>query len=145
MISALDAADAASSSLPEQIDNALKIEEDEDVEQEAGDTPAVQRLRSLLNRTLRVTIRDGRVFLGAFAGTDKLLNVLLMNTDEFRFAPPQHANPGGRFVGLVLVPWRLVLSVEAQSSRGRTVDVAPAMGLHGIVETYEDAEDGLYT
>ena len=139
MLSAAEAAAAASSSLPERIDVSLKLDAD------AGDTPAVARLKGLLNHTLRVTIRDGRVFLGSFAGTDALLNILLVNTDEFRFAPPQHANPGGRFVGLVLVPWRLVLSVEAQSSRGRTVDVAPAVGLHGIVETYEDAEDGLYT
>lgn len=139
MISAADAANVASSSLPEQIDTSLKIEE-------GTDTPAVQRLKSLLNQTLRVTIHDGRVFLGTFAGTDRLLNVLLVNTDEFRFSPPQHANPGGRFVGLVLIPWKLVLGVETQSAnKGNEVDVDPGVGLRGIVETYEDAEDGLYT
>ncbi|GJE84412.1 LSMD1 domain-containing protein [Phanerochaete sordida] len=139
MLSTAEATAAASSTLPERIDVSLKLDAD------TGDTPAVARLKGLLNHTLRVTIRDGRVFLGSFAGTDALLNILLVNTDEFRFAPPQHANPGGRFVGLVLVPWRLVLSVEAQNSRGRTVDVDPAVGLRGIVETYEDADDGLYT
>jgi len=139
MIPAADAASTASSSLPEQIDGSLKIEEGED-------TPAVQRLKSLLNHTLRVTIRDGRVFLGSFAGTDKLLNILLVNTDEFRFSPPQHANPGGRFVGLVLIPWKQILSVEAQSAhQGKVVDVDPGVGLRGIVETCEDADDGLYT
>ncbi|EKM59358.1 uncharacterized protein PHACADRAFT_249802 [Phanerochaete carnosa HHB-10118-sp] len=139
MISAADAANVASSSLPEQTDSTLKIEEGED-------TPAVQQLKSLLNRTLRVTTRDGRVFLGSFAGTDKLLNVLLMNTDEFRFSPPQHANPGGRFVGLVLIPWKLIMSVEAQSAhQPRVVDVDPGVGLRGIVETCDDADDGLYT
>ena len=47
------------------------------------DTPAVNALRSLLRQTLRITILDGRIFLGTFAGTDKLLNVLLVSTDEF--------------------------------------------------------------
>ena len=147
MISAADAAHAASSSLPEQIDSALKLEEEAaPADSDPSDPPAVRDLKSLLNRTLRVTIRDGRVFLGSFAGTDKLLNILLVNTDEFRFSPPQHANPGGRFVGLVLIPWRLVLNVEAQGTNsGQEVVVDPGVGLRGIVETYEDAEDGLYT
>ena len=133
--------DAASSSLPEQMDQSLKIDE--------GDKrDAVQKLKSLFNQTMRVTIRDGRVFLGTFAGTDKLLNILLLNADEYRFSPPQHANPGGRFVGLILLPWRLVVKAEAhrpQSQQPNGVDVDPGVGLRGIVETYEDADDGLYT
>lgn len=135
----MSASDVASSSLPEQIDRSLKIDE--------GDKrDGVEGLKSLLNRTTRVTIRDGRVFLGTFAGTDKLLNILLLNADEFRFSPRQYANPHGRFVGLILIPWRLVVKAEAQRSRKQNeVDVDPGVGLRGIVETYEDAEDGLYT
>ena len=77
----------------------------------ATTTPAVNAMRALLRQTLRVTILDGRVFLGTFAGTDKLLNILLVNTDEF--AVRSYANPDGRFVGLVQIPWRLVVKVEA--------------------------------
>ena len=85
------------------------------------DTPAVRALRSLLRQTLRVTILDGRVFLGTFAGTDKLLNILLVNTDEF-VTPANarayaRANPDGRFVGLVQIPWRLVVRVEAHRAQ----------------------------
>lgn len=47
-------------------------------------TPALARLTALLRQLLRITTRDGRVFLGTFAGTDKLLNVLLINTEEYR-------------------------------------------------------------
>ena len=83
--------------------------------QAATDTPAVGSLRSLLRQTLRITILDGRIFLGTFAGTDKLLNVLLVNTDEFVLphASRAYANPDGRFVGLVQIPWRIVVKVEA--------------------------------
>lgn len=133
-----EAPDAAS--LPDQLESSLRIEDSKD------DSHTVQSLRSLFNQTMRVSTRDGRVFLGTFAGTDKLLNLLLLNTDEYRFLPLQHANPHGRFVGLVLVPWRLVMRVEAHAPhKAQEVDVDPGVGLRGIVETYEDADDELYT
>ena len=66
----------------------------------------------LLNDTLRVTVTDGRIFLGTFVGTDRELNILLLNTDEFRLGPNE--NPNGRFVGQVMIPWRLVNKVEAR-------------------------------
>ncbi|TCD67700.1 hypothetical protein EIP91_012066 [Steccherinum ochraceum] len=81
-----------------------------------SNTPALDELKKLLQKTLRVTTNDGRIFLGSFAGTDKQLNILLINTDEFRFSPPELANPSGRFVGLVMLPRRLVVSIEAPSS-----------------------------
>ena len=74
-------------------------------------TPSILRLKSLLRETLRITVTDGRIFLGTFVGTDSLLNVLLINTEEFRLAPEENWN--GRFVGQVLIPWKLVVKVEA--------------------------------
>ena len=61
--------------------------------------------------------------------------MLLINTDEFKLAPP-HANPLGRFVGLVLVPWRLVVKIEVHTPYGRRayVDPDPGVGLRGIVD-----------
>ena len=130
----------ASTTLPEQIDSSLRIEDS------GAGLDAVGRIKLLFNQTMRVSIRDGRVFLGTFAGTDKLLNILLLNTDEYRFSPPQHANPQGRFVGLVLIPWKLVMRVEAHAPhKAQQVNVDSGVGLEGILETYEDAEDGLYT
>ncbi|OBZ80103.1 N-alpha-acetyltransferase 38, NatC auxiliary subunit [Grifola frondosa] len=79
----------------------------------------IEHLKSLLKQPLRIAVEDGRVFLGTFAGTDKQLNVILVNTDEFRPAAGyQDANPNGRFVGQVMIPWRLVRRVEARSGSG---------------------------
>ncbi|KAI0796596.1 hypothetical protein C8Q75DRAFT_802283 [Abortiporus biennis] len=73
------------------------------------------QLQNYLRQTLRVATTDGRIFLGTFAGTDKQLNILLMNTDEFRLSPPENANPDGRFVGLVMIPRRLISKIEAHT------------------------------
>lgn len=76
---------------------------------------AIRKLIGLLRQILRITIDDGRVYLGTFAGTDKLLNILLLNAEEYRIGQDGIA---GRFVGQVLVPWRLVLNVESPSHTG---------------------------
>ncbi|KAJ7259625.1 hypothetical protein C8J57DRAFT_1270784, partial [Mycena rebaudengoi] len=53
----------------------------------------LDRLSDLLTQMLRITITDGRIFIGSFAGTDQPLNVLLLNADEFRLGPDE--NPTG--------------------------------------------------
>ncbi|KAI0031810.1 hypothetical protein K488DRAFT_51205 [Vararia minispora EC-137] len=76
---------------------------------------SVELLTSLLRDTLRVLINDNRIFIGTFVGTDKAMNILLVNTDEFRLGPDE--NPNGRFVGQVLIPWEFVQKVEVQAVR----------------------------
>ena len=110
-----------------------------------SDSPAVEKLKSLLRHTMRITVQDGRIFLGTFAGTDRLLNVLLINTDEFKLSPP-HVNLHGRFVGLILVPWRLVVKIEvhapvhhrSSAQAQAQVDPDPGVGLRGIVDRIGD-------
>ena len=80
------------------------------------ETPALQRLQSFLRQPLRISINDGRIFLGTFAGTDKPLNILLANTEEYRIGATEEVE--GRYVGQVLIPWRLVKKVEA-AGQGR--------------------------
>ncbi|TEB26326.1 hypothetical protein FA13DRAFT_1576845, partial [Coprinellus micaceus] len=70
----------------------------------------LQRLQSFLRQPLRISIGDGRIFLGTFAGTDKPLNLLLANAEEYRIGVTEVE---GRYVGQVLIPWRLVTKVEA--------------------------------
>ncbi|THH17197.1 hypothetical protein EW146_g3578 [Bondarzewia mesenterica] len=70
-------------------------------------------LKPLLRLLLRISITDGRIFLGTFVGTDKELNVLLIHTDEFRLGPAE--NPDGRYVGQVMIPWSKVVRVEVQA------------------------------
>ncbi|TFK38650.1 hypothetical protein BDQ12DRAFT_630416 [Crucibulum laeve] len=76
-------------------------------------TPSLTRLRALLRQPLRVHITDARIFLGTFAGTDKQLNIVLINTEEFRMGDDDET-PEGRYVGQVMIPWRFVVKVEAQ-------------------------------
>jgi small nuclear ribonucleoprotein (snRNP)-like protein len=74
-------------------------------------------LRRLLQQPLRVTVLDGRIFLGTFVGTDKPLNILLANAEEYRIGPSE--NPNGRYVGQVMIPWRLVVRAEAKAHAER--------------------------
>src|ERR1700722_18833504 len=45
---------------------------------------AIICLKLLLRHPLRISVADGRVFIGTFVGTDQPLNILLVNTDEYR-------------------------------------------------------------
>ncbi|KAH7061741.1 hypothetical protein BKA62DRAFT_585745, partial [Auriculariales sp. MPI-PUGE-AT-0066] len=78
-------------------------------------TPAIRALRSHLSRLARVAIQDRRVFLGVFACIDKARNVVLLNTDEMRIgAPPGTVGATGRFIGMVMIPWRHIVSFEIE-------------------------------
>ncbi|KAG5636552.1 hypothetical protein H0H81_007682 [Sphagnurus paluster] len=66
---------------------------------------ALARLKALLRRIVRVTITDGRIFIGTFAGTDQPLNILLVNAEEYRLGIEE--NPEGRYVGQIVIPWNL--------------------------------------
>jgi small nuclear ribonucleoprotein (snRNP)-like protein len=76
------------------------------------DTEAVRNLKSILRGTLRVIINDNRAFVGTFVGTDKSLNILLLNTEEFRLDAGE--NTAGRYVGQVMIPWRIIQSIGLQ-------------------------------
>lgn len=51
---------------------------------DAEDTENIKTLRSYLNFKARVTITDGRVFIGTFVCIDKQKNMILAHTEEFR-------------------------------------------------------------
>ncbi|KAG6840173.1 hypothetical protein C0991_008403 [Blastosporella zonata] len=82
--------------------------------------PALARLEAILRQVMRVTVSDGRIFLGTFAGTDQPLNLLLVNAEEFRLGAEE--NPDGRYVGQIVIPWKLVVKVEAERKEGRHID-----------------------
>ena len=75
-------------------------------------------------------------------GTDKQLNILLVSTDEFRIGSDAvNGNSDGRFVGQVMIPWRLVRRVEAPSTReGMQI---PAEDVAG--SSQGDDDDDLYS
>jgi N-alpha-acetyltransferase 38, NatC auxiliary subunit len=75
---------------------------------------AIPQLKALLRQTLRISVQDDRVFVGMFVGTDQLLNLLIVNAEEYR---PQRANSNGRYIGQVLIPWSLITLVEVRENR----------------------------
>lgn len=114
-------------------------------------SPSLAALQALLRSLLRITTTDHRIFLGTFVGTDKDLNILLVNTDEFRIsstnkpAPgdspetstsaepdeePEGESEGGRYVGQVMIPWKMIKRIEAETAG---VDAALAAAASGTV------------
>lgn len=87
--------------------------------------PKLEALKAILNQTLRISASDGRTFVGTFACVDKQKNVILTNTDEYREGGPVQ----GRYVAMVMIPWKLVRKVEAQMRQAG----------------YEHAVESLYT
>jgi len=85
-------------------------------------------LKSLLTTTLRIMTTDNRIFIGSFMGTDQLLNIILVNTEEYI-----QGNDSSRFVGQIMLPWRLVIHVEAfdqqNLSKGRAKDTGTIYAL----------------
>lgn len=67
-------------------------------------------LKSTLRMTYRITIKDGRIFLGMFACTDKEKNIVLTNAEEFRIENLSK----GRYVGLIMIPWRWITKAEVE-------------------------------
>jgi len=76
------------------------------------DTEAIRNLRNILCGTLRVIVNDNRAFVGTFVGTDKSLNILLLNTEEFRLDAGE--DTAGRYVGQVMIPWRIIQAIGLQ-------------------------------
>lgn len=114
-------------------------------------SPSLAALQALLRSLLRITTTDHRIFLGTFVGTDKDLNILLINTDEFRISPapssttkpgpgtptgaepdeePEGESEGGRYVGQVMIPWKMIKRIEAETAG---VDAALAAAASGTV------------
>ncbi|KAF9521056.1 hypothetical protein BS47DRAFT_1286270, partial [Hydnum rufescens UP504] len=74
----------------------------------------LETLRSTLSQYYRITIKDGRVFIGTFVCIDRERNMILTNTEEFMLG---QADPNtGRFVGMVMIPWRYVVKAEVETT-----------------------------
>ncbi|KAN0092110.1 hypothetical protein V8E51_017957 [Hyaloscypha variabilis] len=97
-------------------------------------------LTSLLNKTLRVTTTDTRMFLGQFKCTDSDRNIILSQTFEYRLPPPpKHLNEEtvtldmtSRYMGLIVVPGEYVERIEVEEFesqvRGRVKVVGGGSG-----------------
>jgi len=90
-------------------------------------TQSENYLTSLLNKTLRITTTDTRMFLGQFKCTDSDLNIILSQTYEYRLPPPPKPTSSStssstpvtldmtsRYVGLVVVPGQYITRIEVE-------------------------------
>lgn len=79
-------------------------------------------LRSLLNATLRIKIRDDRTFVGTFICVDKQQNIILTQAEEFLTpeaerksgSPISRGYFGGREVGMIMISGKDVITIEAE-------------------------------
>ncbi|KAL2259144.1 hypothetical protein VTK26DRAFT_7272 [Humicola hyalothermophila] len=89
-------------------------------------------LRSLLNKNLRVTTTDSRMFWGTFKCTDSESNLILQHTYEYRPPTAQQVSEAAaasdtgakagkvkvdmtsRYMGLVVVPGKHIVRIEVE-------------------------------
>ncbi|KAI1306548.1 hypothetical protein EDD11_004711 [Mortierella claussenii] len=116
------------------------------------DPPLVAKLRSLLNRSTRIEITDGRLFVGQFMCIDHAKNIILSGTYESRpySDPPLAATaneqePSGGPTGLqdknaIAEAAAAVVAASATSTAARESPVAPPPKRGILKKRKEDAE-----
>ncbi|KAI1282833.1 hypothetical protein F5Y07DRAFT_394796 [Xylaria sp. FL0933] len=94
---------------------------------------AEEYLKSLLNKTLRIYVTDGRMFIGTFKCTDTDRNVVISLTYEYRQPSQQKlaeaasaagatgdgsatvkADMTSRYLGLVVIPGEHIVKMEVE-------------------------------
>ncbi|KAJ3023938.1 hypothetical protein HKX48_009146 [Thoreauomyces humboldtii] len=102
---------------------------------------SLQRLQSFLNERMRVTISDGRVFIGYFMCIDSARNLILSSSEEFKDGGFVEKVDGGRNT----LPDELNLVHQSFSEERRFVGLIMIPGQH-LVKAEVAAEDpDLYT
>ncbi|KRX07391.1 Like-Sm (LSM) domain [Pseudocohnilembus persalinus] len=83
-----------------------------------------------IDSRVRVTISDGRILVGTFIAFDKHLNVVLCETEEFRFIKNKNKDQPDRqikrVVGMIILRGENIVSLyaEAPPSQAKKVDIA---------------------
>lgn len=78
------------------------------------DSPGREKLRSWLNKTLKIEMTDGRVLIGSFLCTDRDANIILGSCREYLSSEEQNSaqDRDPRVLGLVMIPGRHIVSVH---------------------------------
>ncbi|XP_067411309.1 N-alpha-acetyltransferase 38, NatC auxiliary subunit isoform X2 [Emydura macquarii macquarii] len=85
-----------------------------------GDVPdspcarARHKLRTLLNKNMRIRMTDGRTLVGCFLCTDRDCNVILGSAQEYLKASDSFAASEPRVLGLAMVPGHHIVSIEVE-------------------------------
>ncbi|KAL3267294.1 hypothetical protein HHI36_011425 [Cryptolaemus montrouzieri] len=83
-----------------------------------NDSAGVQKLRVLLNKTMKIEMSDGRILIGIFLCTDADANIILGSCSEFlpQELRPNKTNDEPRMLGLVMVPGKHIVTVSKDLS-----------------------------
>lgn len=79
----------------------------------------VETLTSTLNTTYKISIPDGRIFIGTFICIDPQGNIILDRTTEYvkqKIEEEGEEGKKGREIGMVLIPKKYWMSVEREVS-----------------------------
>ena len=82
-------------------------------------------LPSILNKTVHISIHDGRLFTGSFRCTDNESNIILSNAFEYRDSSEVDdqgaTKKTSRFLGLIVVPKHQTTKIELEERRNEPV------------------------
>ncbi|XP_071441915.1 N-alpha-acetyltransferase 38-A, NatC auxiliary subunit [Hetaerina americana] len=76
------------------------------------DTPGKLKLRSWLNKNMKIEMTDGRVLIGIFLCTDRNCNMILGSCSEYLKPEDGGSMEEPRVLGLVMVPGRHIVSIN---------------------------------
>lgn len=98
------------------------------------DPTGVQKLRHLLNKTLRIEMSDGRVLIGIFLCTDADANVILGSCSEYLPQTVQLNKPKEepRMLGLVMVPGKHIINVSKDLNDPLPIHNSPSIEIQNI-------------
>ncbi|XP_051900656.1 N-alpha-acetyltransferase 38, NatC auxiliary subunit [Pristis pectinata] len=76
---------------------------------------ARQTLESLLNKSMRIRMTDGRTLIGLFLCTDRDCNVILGSAQEYLKPTDSLVQGEPRVLGLAMIPGHHVVSIEVET------------------------------
>lgn len=79
------------------------------------------KLRSWLNKPLRIKMTDGRTLIGVFFCTDRDANIILGSCTEYLPISQDNINDDRRMLGLVMIPGRHIVKVELDLNENYSV------------------------